>query len=208
VCRNFQQFRVKLRLKSLSRDAALNKTHPFNKFPNITRLTPKPTFCCTHYVHNPIFVGTTGYQPNTTRYQTRKRKHNFEGSRGSERTHVEPADATEAELGGRSLKCSGPVERRPVPGECGRCNQQPEILEAGQDDQLSIATTPPAPSQTVARSRRPSPEPPGKLHLVSAALRTKLDRIADTVTLATLWDYLKHQQTPLYSADDCANALE
>lgn len=26
--------------------------------------------------------------------------------------------------------------------------------------------------------------------------------------LATLWDYLKRQRTPLYSADDCADALE
>jgi hypothetical protein len=28
------------------------------------------------------------------------------------------------------------------------------------------------------------------------------------MTLATLWDYLNHQRTPLYSADDCADASE
>ena len=43
------------------------------------------------------------YRSNATRYQSRKRKHNFEGS-SVKHARIEAADATDVELGGRSLK--------------------------------------------------------------------------------------------------------
>lgn len=43
---------------------------------------------------------------------------------------------------------------------------------------------------------------------LSAALRAKLHMIGDTVTLATIEDYVNYTATPPSSADDCAHALE
>lgn len=39
-------------------------------------------------------------------------------------------------------------------------------------------------------------------------MRAKLGRIADTATLATVWDYLNYKRTPLSSADDCVESSE
>jgi hypothetical protein len=69
----------------------------------------------------------------TTQSRSRKRKYNSEGSRDSKRTHLEIANAAEVELGSSSLKYSSPFERRPVPNEDERRDQQPKTLEAGQD---------------------------------------------------------------------------
>jgi hypothetical protein len=101
------------------------------------------------------------YQSDTTRYQPRKRKNYFDGSRGSKRTHFEAADSTEVELGSRSRQCSGPFELRPGPDQDERHDQQPETSNVTQDGRLAAATPPAAPQTVVIRSRRLSTEPPG-----------------------------------------------
>jgi hypothetical protein len=79
------------------------------------------------------------------------------------------------------------------------------------------AVTPSIPPQRVVRSRRPSPGTPDvglldgggdKFSKLSAPLRAKLGRIADTVTLAAVWDYLRYQRTPRSSADESDDAPE
>jgi hypothetical protein len=159
------------------------------------------------------------YESDTTQDKPRKRQHNFEGSRDSKRPHIEAADATEVELGSRSLQCSKPFELRPGPNQNERHDQQPEISEASQDGRLSIAAVPlPALPQTVVTSRRPSSEPSSAVDLpeggsdrfskLSVALRAKLHMIGDTVTRATIGDYVNYTATPPPSADDCADASE
>jgi hypothetical protein len=159
------------------------------------------------------------YESDTSRYPSRKRKHNFEQGRDSKRPHIEATDATEVEVevevGSRS---PGPLEPQLETDQDGRHYQQPDISETSKDIGLSITVaTPPTPPQTVVGSRRSSPIPPGvdisnggsdRFTKLSAALRAKLGMIADTVTLATVWDYLKNKRTPLSSTDDCADASE
>jgi len=86
------------------------------------------------------------YQSDITQDTPRKRKHSFEGSRDSKRMHVEATDATEVELGSRSLQRSGPLGLWFTPNQSERHNQQDEISQAGQDSCLSVAAvTSPAP---------------------------------------------------------------
>jgi hypothetical protein len=60
--------------------------------------------------------------------------------------HVEATDATEVELGSRSLQRSGPLGLWFTPNQSERHNQQDEISQAGQDSCLSVAAvTSPAP---------------------------------------------------------------
>jgi hypothetical protein len=65
------------------------------------------------------------YQSKITRYQSRKRKQNFEGKRDGKRTNIEPADATEVELGSRSLEYSSLLEIRPGTDHNERHDQRP-----------------------------------------------------------------------------------
>ncbi|KAF8855966.1 hypothetical protein BDZ45DRAFT_745972 [Acephala macrosclerotiorum] len=158
----------------------------------------------------------TQNESNISQYPSRKRKHNLERGRDSKRPHIEAADATEVELGSRSLQFSRSLELLLETDQDERHDQQPEISEARKDGRLSIAAaTLPTPPQTVIRSRRPSPVPPDvdlsngesdKFTRLSAALRAKLGRIADTATLATVWNYLNYKRTPLSSADDCVES--
>jgi len=158
------------------------------------------------------------YESDTSQYPSRKRKHNFERGRDSKRPYIKAADATEVEVGSRSLEFSESLELQLETDQDRRHDQQPEISETGKDARLSIAAaTAPTPPQTVVRSRRSSPVPPGvnlsnggsdRFTKLSVALRAKLGRIADTVTLATVWDYLNYKRTPLSSTDDCADASE
>jgi hypothetical protein len=156
-------------------------------------------------------------ESDTSQYPSRKRKQNFERGRNSKRPHTRAAGATEIELRRRSLDCSRPLELRLGTDQDETHDQQPEVLEASKNGQLSIAAaTSPIPPQTVVRSQRPSPGTPGvdlsdgnsdKCSNLSAALRAKLGRIADPATLATLWEYLHYQRNPPDSADDGVDAL-
>jgi len=105
-------------------------------------------------------------------------------------------DATDVELGSRSPKCFEPFEFQPRPNQDERHDQQPKRSDASQGGWLTVAAaTLPAAPQTVAKSWCPSPKPPGPLDIpeggsgeftkLSAALRAKLDRTADTTTLTT-----------------------
>jgi hypothetical protein len=83
---------------------------------------------------------------------------------------------------------------------------------------LVAEVTPPALPQTVIRSQRPSSELLGAVDLLeggsnkftklSAALYTKLHKIENITTLATVRDYLNYKQNSPPSADDCADASE
>jgi hypothetical protein len=137
------------------------------------------------------------YDSETSEYSSPKRKHPLERGRDSKRPHVEAADATEVDLGSKSLEYSRALEPRLGTDQDERHGQQSEISEAGRDG-------------------RPSPGTPDvglsdggdKFSKLSAPLRAKLGRIADAVTLATVWDYLRYQRTPRSSADDSDDAPE
>ncbi|KAF8846475.1 hypothetical protein BDZ45DRAFT_790108 [Acephala macrosclerotiorum] len=160
----------------------------------------------------------TQNESDILQYPSRKRKHNLERGRDSKRSYIEATDATEIELGSKSLQFSRSLELLLETDQDGRHDQQPEISEARKDGRLSItAATLPTPPQTVVRSRRLSSVPPGvdlssggsdKFAQLSAALRAKLGRIADTAILATVWDYLNYKRTPLSSVDDCVESSE
>ena len=126
---------------------------------------------------------------------------------------IEAADATKVKLESGSLELSESVELQLETNQDRRHDQQPGISETSKDGRLSIAAATP-PTQTVFRSQRPSPVTPGvdlssnresnKFTQLSAALRAKLGRIADSAILATLWDYLNYKRIPFSSVDDCA----
>ena len=70
------------------------------------------------------------------------------------------------------------------------------------------AATPQTPPQTVVTSRHSSLTPPDadlpneisdKYTRLSIGLRAKLGKVTDTVTLATVGDYLKYKRTLLFS---------
>ena len=138
-------------------------------------------------------TSSTLCQSNTRQYISSKREHNFEDSSASKRTHIEAAPYQSDE----------------------RHDQQPNILEAGQDGQPSTAAvvTPPAPPQTVVRSQHPSSESPdavdlpegesGKFTKLPATLRAKVRRIADTATLATRESHwgIPHTASPIDVAE-------
>ncbi|TAQ85912.1 hypothetical protein B7494_g5767 [Chlorociboria aeruginascens] len=121
-------------------------------------------------------------ESHISQYPSREHKHNLEQGRDSQHPYIEAADATMVELGSRSLSI---------------------LQEARKDSWLSIAAaTLPTPPQTIVRSQHPSPVPPGvdllnrgsgKFTQLFMGLRTKLGRIADITTLATVWDYLNYK---------------
>lgn len=160
------------------------------------------------------------YESSTLRYPSRKRKHDLEREGDIKRPYIRAADATKVEVEGgkRSFRCSATLTHQLETDQKGRYNQQPGISEVGKDRRLSIIVSAlSSPLQTAVRSRYPSSIPCRvdlsnggndrftKLH---AILRAKLERIADTVTVATLWDYLKYKRNLLFFIDDCANASE
>ncbi|RFU23676.1 hypothetical protein B7463_g12661, partial [Scytalidium lignicola] len=149
------------------------------------------------------------------------------------RTNIKAADTAEVDLEKRRYTCFKSHEfwiRSDQNGQLSEAMSTPPAAVAA----AAAASPSPSPSPSPSSSQSPSlslslsppptagkagsPKSPialdepeqgkNRFMKLSAALREKLDRIADTATLATVRDYLHYQETLFNSADDCAYASE
>ncbi|OBT39126.1 hypothetical protein VE00_10979 [Pseudogymnoascus sp. WSF 3629] len=102
------------------------------------------------------------YRSNTPRDQPRKRKHNFEGCDKFKQARIGVTDATDVELGDKTIECSKQITSQPVPIRDEQFGQHPKLLEGARDTQPSIAVTPTTPAATPSNTDitgEPAPAP-------------------------------------------------
>ncbi|OBT54043.1 hypothetical protein VE04_07614 [Pseudogymnoascus sp. 24MN13] len=100
------------------------------------------------------------YRSNTPRDQPRKRKHNFEGCDKFKQARIGVTDATDVELGDKTIDCSKQITSQPVPIRDEQFGQHPELLEGARDTQPSIAVTPTTPASTPSNTDIPGQPAP------------------------------------------------